>query len=82
MSATKAQRLILVYVNAWPEALRFGSHYTPKWWIESGPRVSSQSCDALLIRGLISNARHLGGEPGVNCFCITDAGRAALEPSP
>ena len=79
MKLSAIQQNILAHLDRWPEQLRFGSHYTPKWWLEGGQRVSAQSCDALLLRGLIQNTRHLGDEPGINCFSITEAGRAALK---
>lgn len=76
-----AQRAILRMIGDGPN-LHNGDEGSPTWWIDGGPAVNPHAAMALVRGGLVHLAAHWGGQPGVDGYSISPAGRLALEEAP
>ncbi len=77
---TKAQRFILDKMLGLRSEhdLVNGDECLPSWWIDGGFAVNANSAKALAKSPYVEFYRHEGGQPGVDRYRLTPAGRAAL----
>lgn len=55
-----------------------GDECLPSWWIDLGFAVNAKSARALARSQYVEFYRHEGGQPGVDRYRLTNAGRDAL----
>lgn len=80
LKLTEAQRDLIVRMGFVPNALRNGDECRPMWWLEGRPgAVKANVAVSLIRKGFIRFDGHWGGQPGINGFTITEAGRLAIK---